>query len=167
MTARPDLLLNPHVSTCEQSGMLTMRQNTQPLIKTPQDEFFESLYSQINQNNQNIGRRIEESRQFDEKVKTLQELQASKGQMLPEAKGYTKILDNTLCGLSNIHKDSMDQQESFDDDQQNSNFGKGGPGETQSNISDLPLSVNNKSQECNLKMKDRVVNKNNISIEMA
>ena len=29
--------------------------------------------------------------------------------MLPEAKGYTKILDNTLCGLSNIQKDSMDQ----------------------------------------------------------
>jgi len=28
MTARPDMLLNPHMSSAEQSGMLTMRHQT-------------------------------------------------------------------------------------------------------------------------------------------
>jgi hypothetical protein len=31
---------------------------------------------------------------------------------MPEKKDFKKVLDNTLCGLSNINKDSMDNESS-------------------------------------------------------
>lgn len=51
----------------------------------------------------------------------------------PEKQGYQRVLDNTLCGLSVINKDSMDN-ESYDEEREVSNaFQKAG--ETSVNIS--------------------------------
>ena len=57
----------------------------------------------------------------------------------------------------------MDNEESFDDERVGYNK-KSVPGDSNSNISDLPLSMNNKSQEVK---KNEKKNRNDISVELA
>lgn len=82
----------------------------------------------------------------------------------PEREDFKKVLNNTLCGLSNIQKDSMDNESSYEEEREASNAFQNN-GETVVNNSNIPSSINDdirKAKENNEEYK-----KNNITTELA
>jgi hypothetical protein len=59
---------------------------------------------------------------------------------MPEKKDFKKVLDNTLCGLSNINKDSMDNESSEEEREVSNVFQNDAI--TNENISNVPSSFN-------------------------